>query len=703
MLYKDRNSRQWNLLPLLETPPLEVPLTWEVSNMQCSHLRPIISFPTLRIPLVVAGFLAFIALIFCFAAGPAYAGNQPDKSNNNRWAKHPALKSFDITGKNLPPTLFLIRTNRPLPERKGVKVHGKHKDMFLVSGDARTVLDLSRSGCTVMQLDDTPAIPIPASREWIRIDTPDPDIEAMVAQVDWTEIREKIQWLVDFGTRFCLAPNHGDVAESIRDRFESYGLQTNLRPFRFIGEEMWNVEAVQPGTLYPNSCVIICGHYDSVSDDPFNLAPGADDNGTGTATVLTVAEILSQYEFEYTIRYVCFAAEEYGLVGSYFYAGEARMNNYDIVGALNFDMIGYWEPGVEKDLEIETNHASRWLADAILNAADLYTNAQYELHVYDGAWWGDHFRFWMTGYPAVNHEEAWDWYDPDFNPYYHSINDLLDHVDPGFTTDNVEVAVAAMATLASADPPQPVVCDMIPGSCPNPFNPKSRGVTSALLLGSADFDVSEVNISSLRLEDWVSPSKIRFADMSSSNHDTGHPCADMAPDGFADISIKFSTQDITSVIGRVKKGDAVSLRLRGRMFDGTVFEGEDVVMIVGKQDEALLADESFDMPPTNTDGSGQNQGLPKTFTLYQNVPNPFNPSTKIHFEVPAGGGALTLSIYDVGGRLVRTLVNGMQSPGQKTVTWDGRNEAGNPVATGTYLYRLTGPGFEQTRKMVLLK
>jgi flagellar hook assembly protein FlgD len=53
--------------------------------------------------------------------------------------------------------------------------------------------------------------------------------------------------------------------------------------------------------------------------------------------------------------------------------------------------------------------------------------------------------------------------------------------------------------------------------------------------------------------------------------------------------------------------------------------------------------------------------------------------------------------------LVRTLVNETQTAGRKTVAWDGLNEAGNPVATGTYFYRLAGPGFEQTRKMVHLK
>jgi len=665
--------------------------------------RSITSTPHLCNPLIRTGCLALALLLIGSVFAPVLASESLSRPNSGSWSKHPVLQQFDLSGKQLPSPLFLVRTNGPLPERDGIQVIAEHNGTYLVSGDTKKVLDLARSGCTILQLDDTAPIPITVSREWSRIDTPDPDITAMVAEVDWTGIQDKIQGLVDFGTRYCLAPNHREVAESIAEIFESYGLETIIHSFQFYGVDMWNVEAIQTGTRYPHSYAVICGHFDSISEEPMTLAPGADDNGTGTAAVLTAAEILSKHQFEYSIRYICFSAEEMGLIGSYFYANWLRENNFDIVGALNFDMIGYWEPGVEKDLEIETNNASRWLADLVLNAADLYTDAQYELHVDDFAWWGDHFRFWLQGYPAVNHEESWDWYDPDFNPYYHSIKDLLNYVDPGFTTDNIKVAVASLATLASADPPLPVVYDMIPGSCPNPLNPKNNGITSALLLGAADFDVNEINISTLRLADWVSPYKIRVADMASSSDDSGHPCADMFPDGYPDLCFKFKTQDITAVLGKVKKGDEVRIHLRGRLLDGRMFEGEDVVTIVGKQDDAVLADQSFDNPPENTGAAGQDHGLPMRFALYQNAPNPFNPVTNIRFDVPPEGGAVTLRIYDVSGRLVRSLLEGMQSPGLKTIAWDGRNEAGDPVATGTYLYRLTGKGFEQTRKMVLLR
>jgi hypothetical protein len=95
--------------------------------------------------------------------------------------------------------------------------------------------------------------------------------------------------------------------------------------------------------------------------------------------------------------------------------------------------------------------------------------------------------------------------------------------------------------------------------------------------------------------------------------------------------------------------------------------------------------------------------LPTAFGLEQNYPNPFNPATVIHYDVPAGGGVVTIRIYDVGGRLVRILVDGFQPAGRKAATWYGKDDRGNDAAVGVYFYRMTAPGFERTRKMVLLK
>jgi hypothetical protein len=67
--------------------------------------------------------------------------------------------------------------------------------------------------------------------------------------------------------------------------------------------------------------------------------------------------------------------------------------------------------------------------------------------------------------------------------------------------------------------------------------------------------------------------------------------------------------------------------------------------------------------------------VPATFQIYQNVPNPFNPSTAIQYDVPAVGGRVSLKVYDTRGRLVRTLVDRVETPGEKQVTWDGRDHA----------------------------
>jgi hypothetical protein len=94
--------------------------------------------------------------------------------------------------------------------------------------------------------------------------------------------------------------------------------------------------------------------------------------------------------------------------------------------------------------------------------------------------------------------------------------------------------------------------------------------------------------------------------------------------------------------------------------------------------------------------------VPRVNSLAQNFPNPFNPSTMIDFSVREKGH-VTLRIYDVAGRLVRTLVDEVRDAGAYREGWDGRNNRGSGVASGVYFYRMSTPGFEETRKMVLLR
>ena len=93
---------------------------------------------------------------------------------------------------------------------------------------------------------------------------------------------------------------------------------------------------------------------------------------------------------------------------------------------------------------------------------------------------------------------------------------------------------------------------------------------------------------------------------------------------------------------------------------------------------------------------------PRTFKLIQNYPNPFNPVTSIPYDIP-NDGLVNITIYDMMGRVVKTLVNGSQTAGFKSVQWNATNDRNEPISAGLYLYAIKAGEFRQTKKMVLLK
>jgi hypothetical protein len=92
-----------------------------------------------------------------------------------------------------------------------------------------------------------------------------------------------------------------------------------------------------------------------------------------------------------------------------------------------------------------------------------------------------------------------------------------------------------------------------------------------------------------------------------------------------------------------------------------------------------------------------------TYRLHPNRPNPFNPSTTIRYDVPAGGGRIRLCVFDATGRHVRTLADRVEFEGPKSALWDGRDDGGRQVASGLYIYQLETPTSTHARKMLLVK
>ena len=103
-----------------------------------------------------------------------------------------------------------------------------------------------------------------------------------------------------------------------------------------------------------------------------------------------------------------------------------------------------------------------------------------------------------------------------------------------------------------------------------------------------------------------------------------------------------------------------------------------------------------------TSVKNKNNTLAKKYSLLQNYPNPFNPSTTITYNLPEEG-KVTIKIYDIIGREIKTLADEVQSGGMHSVVWEGTNISGNEVASGLYFYNIRVGGTSITKKMILLK
>ena len=249
-----------------------------------------------------------------------------------------------------------------------------------------------------------------------------------------------IQNLTSFGPRLTGSDACFDAAEYIYAEFEDMGLDVRYQNWS-VSDNLYgsNVEATIQGINNPNDEIyIVCGHYDSVSG-----SPGADDNAAGTSVVLSAAEIMSQYHFNNTIRFVAFSGEKQGLYGSKAYANEASENSENIIAVFNADMMGYTETTEgEKKVVVFDNEASSWITNyttQISSEYDEYIN----LEIVNGGTSGrsDHASFHRMGFDAIFYFEY------EVNPNYHSPNDILENMNPHYATNVSRLAFATLMSL----------------------------------------------------------------------------------------------------------------------------------------------------------------------------------------------------------------------------------------------------------------
>ena len=125
-------------------------------------------------------------------------------------------------------------------------------------------------------------------------------------------------------------------------------------------------------------------------------------------------------------------------------------------------------------------------------------------------------------------------------------------------------------------------------------------------------------------------------------------------------------------------------------------------VIEASDEEFTVISQAGEFVLNNTLLSIDNGIIPEAFALHQNYPNPFNPVTSLRYDLPEDG-LVNITIYDMMGRIVKTLVNSPQTAGYKSIRWNATNDRNEPVSAGLYLYTIQAGEFRQTKKMVLLK
>jgi hypothetical protein len=353
---------------------------------------------------------------------------------------------------------------------------------------------------------------------------PDPAIQKMLSEISRDRIASTMQKLASFETRGNFSdPDQKDrgigaARRWIFDQFKSYNprLEVSFDPYKVKKQgtrilrdvEVVNVVAVLPGTTQPDRRLIVGAHYDSLNivrkpdapevtpeggepaaDDVIDFeksveapAPGVTDNAAGTALVLELARVMSQYKFEKTIVFITFAGEEIGLVGSSLYSLKAKEHKDQIEAVFNNDVVGVAVAGdghaengmVHVFSEEPADSASRELARYIRETAQRYVPSFRAEPVFRQDRFsrgGDHSPFNANGFAAVRFTSA-----AENLGIQHSANDTFDKSSPDYTTFVARVNGAALASLALAPPPPETTREVLTGAAKGRKTPTvSRG------------------------------------------------------------------------------------------------------------------------------------------------------------------------------------------------------------------------------------
>jgi len=286
---------------------------------------------------------------------------------------------------------------------------------------------------------------------------PDPHVAEFISRLDSDSIRALVEHLAAYNSRNSVSPDTPKAADWAKTLMTSSGCQ-NAQLMTFRSGWAPNVICEIPGTN-PNALPVVVGaHYDSRStnvNSPTQRAPGADDNGSGSAGLLeiltTATDLIREegYSFESKIIFVLFAGEEQGLVGSAALASSYVNQGLDLLAMVNMDMIAYPDRANPQTLYWMSGSTTPALTDLAFQLTKTYLGDA-TLLARTGACCSDQQSFYSRGYPAASVFES---RSAGNNPNYHQSSDLPPTLNYQHLLRNVQSAAALITTLAKIDGP----------------------------------------------------------------------------------------------------------------------------------------------------------------------------------------------------------------------------------------------------------
>jgi hypothetical protein len=277
---------------------------------------------------------------------------------------------------------------------------------------------------------------------------PDPVVQRLVGAISRDSYEADLRRLVQLPTRLSTSSHYVSACDFAEQQFASLGYVTSRQAIRVNGSPSHNVVALRSGTsAEPRDIVLVTAHLDSINHegDAASPAPGADDDGSGSAGAIEIARAFKDHSIAHDLRFVLFGGEEQGLFGSkHHVVSMPPAERARIRAVVNMDMIGTLNTAAPTVL-LEGAALSRSTIDAMAAAAATYTGltVQTSLNAADS----DHVSFIRQGIPAVLTIEGGD----SSNDEIHTARDVLEHINFDLALEILRMNTAFVAEALGED------------------------------------------------------------------------------------------------------------------------------------------------------------------------------------------------------------------------------------------------------------